>query len=149
MRCLYGITDSRDMNLGKFQEMVRDREAWSAVVHEIAKSLAAEQQQLPHLSMPPMCLPSLNYFPHPRVMPMAPGTGTHTHILQKSNAKGVSLQRSEAHKDQIEREQKEEACIQPTASTFFCAVSEVTTLLSFGLVTALCLKSTLISVSGC
>ena len=78
-----------------------------------------------------------------------PGTGTHTHILQKSNAKGVSLPRSEAHEDQTEREQKEAACIQPTASTFFCAVSEVTTLLSFGLVTALHLKSTLISVSEC
>ena len=87
MRWLDGITDSMDVNFGKFQEMVRDREAWSAVVHEIAKSLAAEQQQLPHLSMPPMFLPSLNYFPHPRAMPMAPGTGTHTHILQKSNQK--------------------------------------------------------------
>ena len=29
--------DSRDMNLSKFQEMVRDREAWHAVVHGIAK----------------------------------------------------------------------------------------------------------------
>ena len=149
MRCLYGITDSMDMNLGKFQEMVRDREAWSGVVHEIAKSLAAGQQQLPHLSMPPMFLPSLSYFPYPCAMPVAPGTGTHTHILQKSNAKGVSLPRSEAHEGQTESEQKEAACIQPTASTFFCAVSEVTTLLSFGLVTALRLKSTLISVSEC
>ena len=28
-----GITNAMDMNLGKFQEMVRDREAWYAVVH--------------------------------------------------------------------------------------------------------------------
>ena len=70
MRCLYGITDSTDMNLGKFQEMVRDREAWSGMVHEVAKSLAAGQQQLPHLSMPPMFLPSLSYFPYPCATPV-------------------------------------------------------------------------------
>ena len=29
--------DAKDMNLGKLQEMVRDREAWHAVVHEAAK----------------------------------------------------------------------------------------------------------------
>ena len=38
MRCLNGITDTMDMNLGKLQEMVRDREAWHAAVHEISKS---------------------------------------------------------------------------------------------------------------
>ena len=38
MRWLNGITDSMDMNLGKFQEMVRDREAGHAAVHLIAKS---------------------------------------------------------------------------------------------------------------
>ena len=31
-----GITDSMDMNMGELQEMVRDREAWCAVVHGVA-----------------------------------------------------------------------------------------------------------------
>ena len=38
MRWLDGITDAMDMNLGKLQEMVRDREAWHATVHVVTKS---------------------------------------------------------------------------------------------------------------
>ena len=38
MRWLDGITGSMDMNLGKLQEMVRDREAWRATLHGITKS---------------------------------------------------------------------------------------------------------------
>ena len=44
MRWLDHITKSMDMNLSKFKKTVKDRGAWSAIVHGVRHDLATEQQ---------------------------------------------------------------------------------------------------------
>ena len=72
MECLDGITDSMDMSLSKLQEMVKDREAWCAAVHGVAKNciqlsnwttnkLIMESFRIPTMFSPQLELPLFQF----------------------------------------------------------------------------------------
>ena len=64
MRWLDSITDAMDMNLGKLWVMVRDREAWTAAVHGVAKreDLAMEQTTIANPVHQSFLYKTLNWF---------------------------------------------------------------------------------------
>ena len=66
MRCLDGITDSTDMNLSKLREIAKDREAWRATVHGVAKRqdlVTGQQQQVSTVSPMPWVPPGPSVTP--------------------------------------------------------------------------------------
>ena len=63
MRWLDGITDSMDMSLSKFQEMVKDREAWHSTVHGVSKSQTWLSNWTTKELACPICIPHLRSQP--------------------------------------------------------------------------------------
>ena len=77
MRWLDGITDSKDMNLSKLREMVKDRQAWSAAVHGVAESVMTQKLNN-NLVVQWLRL----HTPSTGGLGLIPGQGTRSHVPQ-------------------------------------------------------------------